>query len=313
MTLPRKQRLSPLQRQGRNPKARHFSPEDIDAIASRILSTDGSYERLVVLDLLFRYVALTEETLFRLTYEQVAISANRHAFTSQISRYRKDGLIADVSPDAMRQVIEAGLPVPKSGSLRAYRLGPVGEEYARRKGWPGDAPLPAVNEKRIAHDILCAEAMLHMQTLWPKHPESPGNVEVYGPRQAWAWDSEKQAFLVAPDGLIVKYDLEGNFRRAYLIEHHNVDWALNVRQKVEKYEEIGKPEYRWLWRGKWGVEEMPIVVGLYRHSSIPEYYREELSKRKGQTWCIYAAQSLDEIWASKLHLTRVRPEPIAEG
>src|SRR5512145_2128463 len=159
----KKQRLSPIQRHGRNPKARHFTNEEVNTIASRILSVDGSYERLVVLDLLFRYVSLTEETLFRLTYEQVAISANRHAFTSQLSRYRKDGLIVDVSPDVMRQVTEAGLPVPKSGSLRAYRLGPVGEEYARRKGWPGDAPLPAVNEKRIAHDILCAEAMLQMQ------------------------------------------------------------------------------------------------------------------------------------------------------
>jgi hypothetical protein len=301
----KKQRLSPVQRQGRNPKARYFTDEEVNEIATRIMSTDGSYERLVVLELLFRFVSLTEETLFRLTHEQVAISSNRHAFTSQLSRYRKDGLITDVSMDVMRQVTEAGLPVPESGNLRAYRLGPVGEEYARRKGWPRNAPLPGVNERRLAHDILCAEAMLRLPPLWLNLPKNPGIVEVRGPRQAWAWDREKQAFLVAPDGLIIKNDLNGNFLKTFAIEHHNVDWALNVREKVQKYEEIGKPEYRWLWRGAWGVEEMPQIVALYRHASIPEYYADELRKLKKESTCIYTLLSLDDVWAGNLIIRKV--------
>lgn len=290
----------PATEAGRAAKVHVFSNSEIDRLVTALMRSDRSFERRLVLDLLYRYVALTEETLFRLVHAQVAISDNPRCFNAQLSRYRKDGLIADLPSVAVRRALRAGLPEPPSGRLRAYCLGPVGEAYVARKGWNGNAPSPSLTEEHLVHDLVCAETMLHMQTLWANLPtDRRGVVEIRGPRQVAVWDSEKKAYLAAPDGLLIKHTPQGVFERAFVVEYHNTNSMLNVQQKIKRYEELAKEQYDWLWNDHWGLACMPIVLVLYRQQANYQHYRDELSQR-ATLRAVYAATSLEAIWAGKL-------------
>lgn len=295
----------PATRSGRAPKPKIYTTSEINRLVGSILSTDYSYLRSTVLELLYQFVILTEDTLFRLVGERVEISSNRASFSRAIARYKQDGLVENAPRDTVKKVLRAGLPEPNNGSLRAYCLGPVGEEYARRKGWNGETPLQSVTEDHLAHDLICAEAMLKMQELWPKLAASPGLAEVRGPRPVSFWDSEKRVYIVAPDGLIIKSSMEGEFVRAFLIEYHNVNTMLQVQQKLKRYEEISKPDYRWLWNDAWGLSEMPWVLILYRQGATLQHYQDEISQRD-ELIGKYAAASLEDVWAGKLSIVPIR-------
>ena len=293
----------PATEAGRAAKVHVFSNSEIDRMVTALIRSDRSFERRLVLDLLYRYVALTEETLFRLVHEQVAISDNPRCFNAQLSRYRKDGLIADLPSIAVRQALRAGLPEPTSGRQRAYCLGPVGEAYVARKGWSGNAPSPSLTEEHLVHDLVCAETMLHMRALWANLPtDRRGVVDVCGPRQVVVWDSEKKAYLAAPDGLLIKHTPQGAFERAFVVEYHNTNSVLNVQQKIKRYEELAKEEYAWLWNDHWGLDRMPIVLVLYRQQANYQHYMDELSQR-AKLRAMYAATSLEAIWAGNLTIS----------
>jgi len=278
-----------------------YMPSEINRLADLILSTDRSNLRAITLELLFNFVALTEETLLRLITERVEISDRRRSFAKQLQRYTKDGLIMLLPYDVLKRASRAGLPQPSDGKLRAYRLGPVGEEYARRKGWGEGAPLSTPAEDRIAHDLICAEAMLRMQALWLTSA-NPGKVEVLGPRQVSIWDAEKKAFLVAPDGLLIKRKMDGQFERAFVVEYHNRNARLHVQQKLKKYEEVMRTS-PWIWEDYWEISEMPWILVLHRQEATLRRYEEEVARAERNAR--YAAASLEDVWAGKLSITAI--------
>src|SRR5512145_224259 len=224
-TMIQPDKLPAIHRPGRVPQREILTPAKIRNKAEELLNSDCSNLRNMVLEILYEFVILSEESLFRLTYERVAISDNPDSFHRRLSDYAKDGLIERISRGVLKQALRAGLPRPQNGSLRAYRLGPVGEELARIKFVNEiNAPLSAIEaEEYQAHDLLCAEAMLKMQALWHEHPDEQGRgvAMVRGPRALTIWDNAEQKAILAPDGLVVKHNLNGDFVRAFLIEYHN--------------------------------------------------------------------------------------------
>ena len=155
-------------------------------------------------------------------------------------------------------------------------------------------------EDHLAHDLICAEAMVKMRSIWKTHETSPGLVEVRGPHEVSVWDTEKKVHVVAPDGLLIKRKPTGEFERAFLVEYQNVRSLLQVQAKLKKYEEIASPEYRWVW-DHWGMDEMPWVLIIHRQESTLQHYREEIARR-GETAARYAAISLDDIWAGRMYI-----------
>ncbi|MFZ6029630.1 MAG: replication-relaxation family protein, partial [Chloroflexota bacterium] len=267
-------KLPAIHRPGRVPVREILTPAKIRNKAEELLNSDRSNLRNVVLEMLYEFVILSEASLFRLAYDRVAISDNPDSFHRRLNDYAREGLIERVSRGVLKQALRAGLPRPDNGILRAYRLGPVGEELARIKFVSEiNAPLSAIEaEEYQAHDLLCAEAMLKMQALWHEHPDEKlrGIVEVHGPRKLTLWDSAEQKAILAPDGLIVKHNLNGDFVRAFLIEYHNSNARMHVENKVAKYEALADPKYNWLWQA-WELSEMPYIAVLYRQGATLEH------------------------------------------
>src|SRR5512145_1014020 len=304
-------KLPAIHRPGRVPQREILTPTKIRNKAEELLNSDCSNLRNMVLEMLYEFVILSEESLFRLTYERVAISDNPDSFHRRLSDYAKDGLIERISRGVLKQALRAGLPRPQTGSLRAYRLGPVGEELARIKFVSEiNAPLSAIEaEEYQAHDLLCAEAMLRMKALWLEHPDEKirGIVEVRGPRRLTIWDSNEQKAILAPDGLLIKHDLAGNFIRAYLVEYHNSNARMHVENKVAKYEALANPQHDWLWQ-TWGLSKMPIIVVLYRQGATLEHYQDvlwQVANGKGIKGK-YAEQPLAGVWNGDLSITAIK-------
>ncbi len=296
---------------GERPK--QLTPRQIEESAQYFLQTDCSNLRNTVLECLYEFVILSESSLFRLTSEQVEISNKPASFRARLNAYVRARLIEPVSRGIIIQALRAGLPRTSFGSVRAYRLGPVGYEIAKIKFVTEiNAPL-VINdtEDYQSHDLICAEAMLKMQILWAemaKKPEtkSPGLVSVRGPRALTLWDAENQKGIVAPDGLIVKHGLDGIFQRAYLIEYHNSNARMHVENKVAKYERLAGKAYNGLWQS-WGLEQMPFVTVIYRQGATLEHYQEELARvAVNGVRAQYAAVSLADVWEGKLSIRPIR-------
>jgi hypothetical protein len=148
--------------------------------------------------------------------------------------------------------------------------------------------------------------MLKMQSLWlalaqnedESWRQAAGLVEVHGPNTISVWDSNNQKALFAPDGLLIKCDMNGRFYRAYIVEYHNNNARMHVDNKLEKYERLAQREYAWIWE-TWGLTAMPWVLVLYRQHATFEHYQEELKKRE-RVHASYAATSLADVWAGNL-------------
>ena len=289
---------------GRPPKIHEFKPADITEAADHILRSDRSNRRSFVLEVLKEFVILTEHTLYALVHERVSISDNIRTFQRLLRNYKDTGLISDAPFGVLKAVVRAGLPKPSGGSLRAFCLGPAGEEYLRRKSEEAKPPTLTATEGHLAHDLICAEAMLKLRAMWKEHPTSPGLVEVRGPREVSLWDPEKKVFVVAPDGLLIKRKLNGDFERGFLVEYQNVRALLQVQNKIKKYEEIARPENRWMWNF-WGMEEMPWVLIVHRQGATLQHYQEEITRR-GEMAARFAAIALEDIWAGNLFIKPMR-------
>lgn len=292
---------------GRPPKKIEFEPSKIIEMTATILRSDRSNRRSFVIQVLYEFVTLTELTLYKLVHERIAISDNVNTFLRQLRLYRSHGLISDVPFGVTKSAIRAGLSKPNTSALRAYSLGPVGEEYMRRKGLYNDTPKQTTTEDHLVHDLICAEAMLKMRELWRSHPASPGLVEVCGPREVSVWNADKKVYIVAPDGLLIKRNLNGDFERAFLVEYQNVRALLQVKNKLAKYEELCKPDYRWVW-SLWGLDEMPWVLVIYRQEATLRHYQEQL-EQQGELRVKYACTSLADIWAGRLSIKPIRKQP----
>lgn len=284
-----------------------FTSAEINRKVDELLTVDLSNVRNCVLELLCQYVALTESTLHKCVSRQVAISENTGTFTRRLRKYRADGLLARVSRETIKSVKRAGLPTHQGTHLRAYKLGPVGEEYVKRKGWNGNVPLATVPESVLAHDLLCAEAMMRMGELWLSHPTSPGVAEVRGPREVLAWNPVEKRQTVAPDGMLIKRSMDGStIERIFLVEYQNTRALLQVQTKIKKYIEIAsEPEYRWVLSDVWGVSAMPIVLVIYRQGATLTDYQEEITSR-GDMPVSFASTSLEEVWKGNLSIKAIK-------
>ena len=304
VTAADRERRLPARTSGASLSPHVFTPAEINRRVDELLTADLSNVRNCVLELVFHFVALTETTLFAYVRKQVAISENIDTFTRRLRQYRADGLLTSVSQDALKSVKRAGLQEARCAHLRAYHLGPVGEEYVKRKGWNGNVPIASVTESVLVHDLICAETMLHMSELWLYHPSSPGVVEVRGPREVLVWDAEKKAAVIAPDGLLIKRSKEGVFERAFLVEYQNVRALLQVQNKLKKYDTIANPENRWVWDA-WGLEAMPYVLVVPRQGSTLKHYQEEITGR-GEMAARFASIALEDVWAGNLSIKLIK-------
>lgn len=292
---------------------KRLTARQIEESAQYYLQTDCSNLRNTVLELLYEFVILTESTLYRLTSEQVEISEKSASFRARLNAYVRAGLIEPVSRGVLKQALRAGLPRPSAGTLRAYRLGPVGFEIAKAKFFTElNAPLVFSDvEDYQAHDLICAEAMLKMQSSWHKlaierEVKNPRQVFVRGPRVLTIWDAEAKKGIVAPDGLIIKNELDGTFSCAYLVEYHNNNARMHVENKVAKYERLAEGAYPGLWQS-WDLEEMPVVMVIYRQGATLQHYKDELNHIAYKGIRVnYIAVSLEDIWAGKLKSQQVR-------
>jgi len=290
----------------------HLTAHEISLKVDELISSDRSNIRSRVVELLYQFVALTEETLFHAIEAEIEISNRIDSFTRRLRDYQKDQLIASVPRDTLSRATRAGLPKPDAGKLNAYCLGPVGSAYAERKGWNQGRPIPETNHIQLAHDLICAEVMIKMSNDWLVH-ERPGLVEVRGPREVSVWDEENKRFIVMPDGLLIKNTLTGEFERAFIVEYQNVRARLQVQNKLKNYEAVADPKpdrngntLNWIWDDVWGVEEMPFVLVIHRQESTLKHYQDEIRKR-GETNAQYAAISLNDIWAGNLSIRPIRP------
>lgn len=300
--------LLPATRPGKRKKPTELKPENIRLAVDALLQTDFSNVRSVVLESLYNFVALTETALFQLTSSQVAISGKIESFSRTLRRYKLGNLIKPVPYEVTKKAQRADFPVTDKGNILAYTLGPVGEEYAKRKGWKGISPFQSVpDQEYLVHDLICSEAMFLMQRLWWKLPEEKrGLVEVRGPRAVLVWDKDDKKELVKPDGLLIKRKPNHDFERAFLVEYQNVRAMIQVQNKIKKYEEIAKPIYRWVW-DLWGLDEMPWVLVIYRQEATLRHYQEQL-EQQGELRANYACTSLADIWAGRLSIKPIRKQ-----
>jgi hypothetical protein len=313
-------KLPAIERSGRIPKTKDnkdivWTSARIKQAADLFVKFNNSNLRTVTLACLYEFGALTEQTLLRMVIQLVAVSNNPASFRRRLYGYEREGLIEPLSRDVLRKARRAGLPEPEQGILRAYRLGPVGLEIAAFK-FTTDLNIPlstnTITEDYLTHDLLCAEAMLKMQSLWlaladsedPGIRKSAGRVKVSGPNDISVWDQENHKALLAPDGLLIKRDMKGVFQRAFLIEYHNNNARMHVKNKLEKYERLARKEYDWIWQS-WGLAEMPWITVLYRQDATLQHYQEELSNRR-EVVASYAAVSLADVWAGKLSIRPIK-------
>jgi hypothetical protein len=309
-----------IERAGRIPKTKDnkdivWTSARIKQAADLFLKFNNSNLRTVTLACLYEFGALTEQTLLRMVTQVVAVSTNPASFRRRLYGYEREGLIESLSRDVLRKARRAGLPEPEQAILRAYRLGPVGLEIAAFK-FTTELNIPlstnTITEDYLTHDLLCAEAMLKMQSLWlaladnedPGIRKSAGRVKVCGPNDISVWDQENHKALLAPDGLLIKHDMNGVFQRAFLIEYHNNNARMHVKNKLEKYEKLALKEYDWIWQS-WGLTEMPWITVLYRQEATLQHYQEELSNRR-EVVASYAAVSLADVWAGKLSIRPIK-------
>ena len=129
-------------------------------------------------------------------------------------------------------------------------------------------------------------------------------MKVCGPNNISVWDQENHKAILAPDGLLIKHDMNGVFQRAFLIEYHNNNARMHVKNKLEKYERLALKEYDWIWQS-WGLTEMPWITVLYRQEATLQHYQEELSNRSDVV-ASYAAVSLANLWAGKLSIRPIQ-------
>jgi hypothetical protein len=315
-------KMPAIERTGHIPKTKDnkeilWTPARIKQAAELYVQYNYSNLRTITLAFLYEFGVLTEPTLFRLVAQKVDVSNNPASFHRRLYGYEREGLIAPVSQDVLRKARRAGLPDPEQGILRAYRLGPVGLEIAAIKfGTEINIPLSTsiTTEDYLAHDLLCAEAMLKMQSLWraladsddEEVKEKAGLVKVSGQNIISIWDQENHKALIAPDGLLIKHGMNGEFQRAFLIEYHNNNARMHVQNKLEKYEKLAHEEFNWIWQ-TWGLTNMPWITVLYRQEATLQHYQEELKSRGGGCGS-YAAVSLADVWAGKLSI-----RPILQG
>ena len=299
----------PAARPGRLPNVHTFTPFEIKSKVEALLITDRSNIRNCVLELLYQFVALTEETLYSAVGSQIALSKNLASFNRCLRYYRADGLIANVSQEVLKRCLRAGLPKSEA-HLRAYCLGPVGKAYVERKGWNGGVPITLPNDTFLAHDLLCAEAMLRMSNLWLSHPTSPGQVEVRGPREVLAWHTDEKKAVAAPDGMLIKRSKDGStIERIFLVEYQNTraHAHLKVQDKIAKYLEIAtNPESRWVLSDVWEVNDMPYVLVIYRQGTTLTDYQAEVARRGENMPVKFASTALEDIWAGNLSIKTIK-------
>jgi hypothetical protein len=79
-----------------------------------------------------------------------------------------------------------------------------------------------------------------------------------------------------------------------------------VQNKIKKYDEIARLEYRWMW-DFWGLDEMPWVLIIYRQGSTLQHYQEEIAQRDKMA-ARFAAIALEDVWAGKLSIKPIRKQ-----
>jgi len=289
---------------GKPPREKSMTPAEVRAKAEHLLRDNRSNERYQVFELLYEFVALTEDQLFRLVEEKIAVSEGYDSFARSVRNYReRDDMIARVPPTLMREAKRAGLNHRRTHTRsRAWVLDAVGEDMARLAFTTEDNPVPLANtgsDAHRVHDLLCSEVMLRMREAWAAKKIT---AETRGTNKVAIWEDKEEggkgAFLIVPDGLLIKYKPDESVERAYLVEFHYAPLGGEVKKKIQKYERIGKPENAWLWDDHWSLSEMPFVLVIYRHAKTLRRYQEELARHYSdiEPHCSYLSLDLQEVW-----------------
>ncbi len=300
---------------GRPPRARQWTPVEARAQAELLFRTNRSNLRTTVLDLVYQFLALSQEQLFRLCQERVQMSEDFNTFTRNLSNYATDGVVGRLPDSALREAHRAGwhARLPAHGPQRVYRLEAVGMELAKLEF---NTDLPLLHDGGLnhqVHDLLCAEAMLRMRETWAARRV---RVEARGTQRVAMWQTKDEgkggAFGLVPDGLLVKYQPDQTtVEKAYLVELDNEAWASSAPKKIKAYEAVGKPTEanQEIWRKAWGVPTMPYVLVIYRHAEALRNYQKVFAQTYAdlEPHCNYLALALDDIWAGNaLNVTPLR-------
>ncbi|MFQ5924014.1 MAG: replication-relaxation family protein, partial [Anaerolineales bacterium] len=193
----------------------------------------------------------------------------------------------DRIPILIEELIAAGLS-DRPRQVRLYKLGPVGEEIARRLF---DNAMPTgydgYGSHRILHDVLTNESVLRV-----------GEMAIRGGYEA-TWKSKFQATIFNERGApALEPDAMLSMRRDdealdFFFEFHNEDHSKRAARKVERYERVYR-DYR--WHKQLPVEDMPTVLVVLRHEVVGRGYQNavEVARRMG-LGCTFLGKSWDDL------------------
>jgi hypothetical protein len=85
---------------------------------------------------------------------------------------------------------------------------------------------------------------------------------------------------------------------------------MHVENKVAKYEALASEKKHWLWE-TWDLDDMPLVVALYRQEATLQHYISVLlSTSLGRDLqAKYSSQSLSEVWDGKIRILPIEYKP----
>lgn len=255
---------------GRTAMLRSWSATEAQHEARTIIGQGGPFGRAYHLLMLFRdYLAIAEERLFSLEPE----GTQYESFQRGLLRLRQAGIIECVPPQmTTSDLFMAGLRPSFEGNRRAgwvWKAGPIGEALMPLLWDMRFAPVGTL--EHMVHHALAFESLVR---LWQV---MPADYEMWGPRQASAWDAENQRSVITPDGMLVLKDKKtGHVAKAFALEYHNANKMGTALPKIDVYDRI---RARSTWEKLWDIRAMPDVLVVWRHEVTKRDYERQLWKR----------------------------------
>jgi hypothetical protein len=257
---------------GRSPSVQPLSRQKAQSIAEARLRRGLSPEAWNTLDQL--YVSGI------MTVEQIGLARRT------LRNYAKERLISryTYSPkEVVRQLGERFLLVD-DGQL--YTLGPVGVEILTiRHGLRPTQHYLAYPFERVLPALILNGIIQRIKTEAEQHG---WHLIRYSPEQAQLVREERVIF--SPSSLI---SLEqGEHLRFFALEYHDEEHGRKAWRKVQYYEDANETG---LWEGKWLEENFPVVLAIFRQSSVGEGYSEAISEMSPVNTSFYG-RSLEGLW-----------------
>jgi len=195
-----------------------------------------------------------------------------------LRKYAKERLItrSNFSPKAVaKELRERFLPI---GDGQLYTLGSVGVEILfMRYGLRPTLNYLAYPFERVLPALILNEIVQRIETEAAKHDWS---LTRHSFEQAQLIREERIIF--SPSALIsLEQEKEQHF---FAIEYHDEARSGAIWKKVQHYENANETG---LWEEKWLGESFPIVLAVFQHNRIGEYYRDAISEMGGMQTSFY--------------------------